>query len=142
MKCCSTTWRSEVALWTNIPSLNWTMVTHHIEAAALTPQHRDELLLQVLHDILTAVPLIGAALIWPCSTKKIPWKVLYTGVRKSEMQRWLSARLETSLEVTAALVQHDLPLSGMSQLMLVPLSPPGAAGLWILWLSQSATSNG
>ncbi len=119
-------------------SLNWTMVTHHIEAAALTPQRRDELLLQLLHDILTAVPLIGTALIWPCRTKKIPWKVLYTGARKSEMQRWLSARLETSLDVTAALVQHDLSLSGMPQLMLVPLSPPGAAGLWILWPSQSA----
>jgi sugar diacid utilization regulator len=119
--------------------LNWTMVTDHIEAAALTPQSRDELLLQVLHDILTAVPLIGTALIWPCRTKKIPWKVLYTGARKSEMQRWLSARLETNLEVTAALVQHDLSLSGMPQLMLVPLSAPGTTGLWILWPAPLAT---
>jgi len=46
--------------------LDLTMVTHHIEAAALTPKRHDELLLQALHDILTAVPLLVTALIWPC----------------------------------------------------------------------------
>ncbi|HLX40594.1 MAG TPA: hypothetical protein VKR42_08675, partial [Ktedonobacteraceae bacterium] len=55
----------------------WTSVTHYLKTAALLPQQRDDLISQALQQLLSCVPAVSTALIWPRRNRKIPWKVYY-----------------------------------------------------------------
>jgi sugar diacid utilization regulator len=123
--------------------LLWTPVVQRLEAAAFTTAQRDEYLAGSLQEMLALIPAVSAALVWPCPQKPIPWKVLYAGIRRSEMLRWLNARLDASLEMTMSILQHDLAcLSDMPEAVVLPLRPPGLVqhGLLVLWLATSAVA--
>jgi len=114
----------------------WGDVIHYLKAAALLPQRRGEMIARALQELLTCLPAAGTALIWPCQDRKVPWKVYYAGMRQETMQRWLSARLDPSLDATIGVLQHDLAsLSEMPSPHLMPLqpSPMFHPGLWIVW---------
>src|SRR5712691_8948721 len=114
-----TSWKREIVFSNNAKAVNmeemhpiaWTSVTHDLKTAALLPQQRDELIFRALQQLLVSIPAAGTALIWPCRDKKVPWKVYYAGVRGNAMQRWLSARLDTSMDVMIGVLQHDLTSS-------------------------------
>ena len=113
-------------------------VTRALERAALFPDRRDELISCALDQLLTSISALGTALIWPCRSHALPWKVYYAGARRTTMHRWLSARLDPSLEAAVGVLQHDLThsLAEMPPPLLIRLHPlsssPGA--LWLLWL--------
>lgn len=114
----------------------WASITHDLKAAALSPQQRPELISRALQHLLASLSAAGTALVWPWQQSKVLWKVYYAGIRHNVMHRWLSARLDPSLEVTCAVLQHDLPgLSDMPAPLFIRLHPlpssPG--GLWIVW---------
>lgn len=125
-------------------SIAWTPVTNYLKTAALLPQQRDELIARALEQLLASIPATGIALIWPCRNRKVPWKVYYEGIRRNAMHRWLSARLDPSVDVTIGVLQHDLTssLSDMppSFLMRLHTLPSSPCGLWIVWSAPSATS--
>src|SRR5216110_3153796 len=54
-------------------------VIHHLETAALHPQRRGEMIARALQQLLTTLPAIGTALVWPCQDRNVPWKVYYAG---------------------------------------------------------------
>src|SRR5579859_819686 len=122
----------------------WTSVTRDLKTAALLPQQRDELIARALEQLLASIPAVGTALIWPCRYRKVPWKVHYTGIRHNAMHRWLSARLDSSTDVTIEQLQHDL-VSGLSDmpsplLMYLRTLPSSPCGLWIVWIASSSAS--
>jgi sugar diacid utilization regulator len=126
----------------------WTAVTQALEMAALLPQRRDELIARALQQVLPSLSAVGTALIWPSRKRKVPWKVYYKGINPRAMHRWLSARLDLSLEATIGVLQHDLMrnLSDMPVPLLVRLStlPPSLSspcGLWIVWSAPSSVSS-
>ncbi len=114
-------------------------VTHSLETAALLPQRRDELISRALEQLLTSISAVGTALIWPCRNGTVPWKVYYAGVKRTAMHRWLSARLDPSLDTTCGVLQHDLThnLADMPPPLLMRLYslPSTACGVWILWIA-------
>jgi len=117
--------------------LAWPSVEDSLKTAALLPQQRGEMMSYALQELLTHIPALATALIWPCQQRKVPWKVYYAGMRRDTMRHWLSARLDPSLDVMTAILQHDLSssFSDMPQPLLVrlqpsPISPPG---LWLVW---------
>ena len=119
----------------------WPSVEDGLKSAALLPQQRGELITYALHELLSCVPAVASALIWPCKEKKGPWKVYYAGMRHDTMRHWLMARLDPSLDVTGAVLQHDLRsnFSDMPQPLIIrlqALSVP-AGGLWIVWPAQA-----
>src|SRR5216110_274788 len=122
----------------------WGEVTHYLKVAALSPQRRNEMIAHALQELLTCLPAVGTALIWPCKDRKVPWKVYYVGTRQQTLHRWLSARLAPSLDATIGLLQHDLsnlsdmPLPHLICLQPAPTSP---AGLWIVWPTHTPLSN-
>ena len=122
----------------------WTPVTNYLKTAALLPQQRDELIARALEQLLASIPAAGIALIWPYRNRKVPWKVYYEGIRRNAMHRWLSARLDPSVDVTIGMLQHDLTssLSDMppSLLMRLHTSPSSPCGLWIVWTAPSSAS--
>ena len=127
----------------------WSSVLHHLKTAALLPQQRDELISQALQQLLASIPAIGSALIWPCRDKKVSWKVYYAGIQHNAMHRWLSTRLDPSINVMVGVLQHDLTsgLSDMPSPLLFPLHtlPSSPCGLWIIWIAPSSApslSNG
>src|SRR5215467_10639232 len=85
-----------------------TAVTEALETAALLPHRRDEMIACALQQLLTGLPAVGTALIWPGRKSSGPWKVYYAGHKPTATQRWLSARLDPSLEVTIGALQQDL----------------------------------
>src|SRR5690242_8237200 len=91
-----------------IHSRTWTSVTNMLETAVLHPQQHDEIISRALQHILTGLPAVGTALIWPCPKRKVPWKVYYVGCKHQAMHRWLSSRLHPSLDLTTGELQHDL----------------------------------
>ncbi|MEO8971709.1 MAG: helix-turn-helix domain-containing protein [Ktedonobacteraceae bacterium] len=115
----------------------WTSVTHYLKTAALLPQQRDELISHALQQLLSGIPAVGTALIWPRRNRKVPWKVYYTGIKRNTMHRWLSARLNSSVDDTLALLQHDLNgnLSDMPLPLIFHLHSASSSpcGLWIVW---------
>lgn len=123
-------------------SMAWTSVTHYLKTAALLPQQRDELISHAMQQLLLCIPAAGTALIWPCRNKKVPWKVYYTGNRRNTMHRWLSARLNSSVDDTLAVLQHDLNanLPDRPQPFIFHLHTPSSSpcGLWIVWTTLSA----
>ncbi len=122
----------------------WGGVTHYLKTAALFPQRRGEMIARALQELLTTLPAIGTALVWPCQTRKIPWKVYYAGTRRESMQRWLTARLNYSLDATLGVLQQDLSkLSDMPfpHLMCLQPVPMFTAGLWIVWAPISPLSH-
>jgi len=123
--------------------LAWASVTDDLKAAALGPQQRDELITRALQHLLATIPAAGTALIWPCQERRIPWRVYYTGSRRSAMHSWLSARLDSSLDVLAQHLQQDLTAGGLPDMppaLLIRLgaSPSALRGLWVLWPAQPA----
>ncbi|HLX55405.1 MAG TPA: helix-turn-helix domain-containing protein [Ktedonobacteraceae bacterium] len=122
----------------------WTSVTHYLKTAALLPQQRDELISRALQQLLTSIPAAGTALIWPCQNGIVPWKVYYAGIRRTAMHRWLSARLDPSMDVMFGMLQHDLTCSLPDMppplLMRLHTLPSSASGLWIIWSDASSTS--
>jgi sugar diacid utilization regulator len=120
-------------------------VTNYLEGAALRPQRRDEIFSCALEQLHATIPALGTALIWPCRTKKEPWKIYYAGTRSNAMQRWLTARLDPSLDVMAATLQHDLThnLIDMPSPLLIRLDAPSSSlcGLWIVWAAQFQASS-
>jgi len=122
----------------------WTAVTQYLKAAALFPQQRDEMITRALQELLTSIPAAGAALIRPSRDGKVLWKIHYTGVRQQAMRRWLSARLDPTLDVLIGVLQHDLTssLPDMPPPLLVRLytSPSSPCGLWIVWPQPSSAS--
>src|SRR5690349_15318082 len=80
---------------------------YYLKAAAVFPQRRGEMIARALQELLTCLPAAGTALIWPCQDRKVPWKVYYAGIRQESMRRWLSARLDPSLDATISVLQHD-----------------------------------
>lgn len=122
----------------------WTAVTQYLRNAALFPQQRDELITHALQELLTSFPAAGVALLRPSRDGKVPWKIHYAGIRQQAMRRWLSARLDPSVDVMMGVIQHDLPCSPaeMSPPLLMPLhtSPSSSCGLWIIWPQPSSAS--
>jgi sugar diacid utilization regulator len=119
-------------------------VTHYLKTAALLPQQRDELISRALQQLLTGIPAVGTALIWPCRNKKVPWKVYYVGIKRNAIHRWLSARLDPSVDATIATLQHDLTnLPDMPPSLLIRLhtSPSSPCALWIVWTSPSSAAS-
>jgi sugar diacid utilization regulator len=121
----------------------WTSVSHYLKTAALLPQQRDELISRALQQLLASIPAIGTALIWPCRNKKVAWKVYYAGSRRNAMHRWLSTRLDPSMDVMIGVLQRDL-ISGLSDMpppLLIPLHtlPSSPCGLWIVWTAPFST---
>ncbi|HLZ58729.1 MAG TPA: helix-turn-helix domain-containing protein [Ktedonosporobacter sp.] len=123
----------------------WTSVTNSLEVAALRPHQRDEMISRALQQLHIGIPIIATALIWPCRAKKVPWKVYYTGIKPNVMHRWLSARLDPSLDVTVGMLQHDLihSLADMPPPLLIRLAtlPSSPGGIWIVWLTPSSASS-
>lgn len=118
----------------------WTTVEDSLKSAALLPQQRGEMITFALQEALSHVPAVASALIWPCKEKKGPWKVYYAGMRQETMRHWLMARLDPSLDVTCAVLQHDLSssFSDMPQPLMLRLQALSAlaGGLWIVWPAQ------
>ncbi len=119
----------------------WTAITTDLDTAALLPDRRDEIIARVLQQLLTSLPAVGTALIWPNRKGNMPWKVYYAGLKHSTMHRWLSARLNPSLEVTVGLLQQDLtrvPLD-LPPPLLIRLHPALATlgGVWLVWTTPS-----
>lgn len=114
-------------------------VTHSLETAALLPQRRDELISRALEQLLTSIPAVGTALIWPCRNRTVPWKAYYAGVKRAAMHRWLSARLDSSVDTTIGVLQHDLThsLAEMPPPLLIRLCslPSTTSGAWMLWIA-------
>ncbi len=114
-------------------------VTHALETAALLPHRRDELISRALEHLLTSISAAGTALIWPCRTRTVPWKVYYAGIQRTAMHRWLSARLAPSLDATIGVLQHDLThsLEEMPPPLLMHLCslPSSPCAVWILWIA-------
>ncbi len=110
-------------------------VTHSLETAALLPQRRDELISCALEQLLTSISAVGTALIWPCRDRTVPWKVYYAGIKHTAMRRWLSARLDPSLDATVRVLEHDLihSLAEMPPPLLMRLHtlPPSPCAAWI-----------
>lgn len=125
-------------------SIVWTPATRYLRTAALLPQQRDELISQALEQLLICIPALGTALIWPCRDRKVPWKVYYAGIKHNAMCRWLSVRLDPSLDATIRLLQHDLPYSfpDMPSPLFLRLHtlPSFLCGLWIIWTDSFSTS--
>lgn len=124
----------------------WTSVTHYLKTAALLPQQRDELISHALQQLLSCVPSTGTAVIWPCRNRKVPWKVYYAGIKRNTMHRWLSARLNASVDDTLAVLQHDLtgnlpdmPFPFIFHLHTAPSSP---CGLWVVWTTLASPLTG
>ena len=117
----------------------WPSVEDSLKSAALLPQQRGEMITYALHEVLSHVPAVATALIWPCKEKKGPWKVYYAGMRQDTMRPWLIARLDPSLDITGAVLQHDLSsFSDMPQSLMLRLqaSSVPAGGLWVVWPAQ------
>src|SRR6266705_5965305 len=78
-------------------------------------------------------------MIWPCRDRTVPWKVYYAGIKHTAMRRWLSARLDPSLDATVRVLEHDLihSLAEMPPPLLMRLHtlPPSPCAAWILWLA-------
>src|SRR5215471_6660474 len=114
-------------------------VTRSLERAALLPQRRDELISRALEQLLTSISAAGTALIWPCRDRTVPWKVYYAGIKHPAMRRWLSARLDTSLDATISILERDLihNLTEMPPPLLMRLHtlPPSPSAAWILWIA-------
>ncbi len=123
----------------------WPSVINSLEGAALRPQRRDEMISCALEQLHSALPALGTALIWPCRTKKMPWKLYYAGTKANTMLRWLSARLYPSLDATSATLQHDLihNLADMPPPLLIRLAIPSSSsgGLWIVWAAPRPESS-
>ncbi len=120
--------------------ISWGETIHYLKFAAFLPHRRGEMLARALQEFLTCLPAVGTALIWPCQDRKVPWKVYYVGMRQESMYRWLSARLDLSLDTTLGVLQHDLSnLSEMPfpQIQCLQPSPTFLAGLWITWTTLS-----
>jgi sugar diacid utilization regulator len=115
----------------------WSAVTDGLKTAALLPQQRDELLARALEQLLVCIPAAGTALIWPCQHRKMPWKVFYTGYKRNVMHQWLSARLDSSAEITIGVLQHDLDSSLLDLppplLMRLNASSSSSCAVWIIW---------
>jgi hypothetical protein len=121
----------------------WGNAVHYLKAAALNPQRRGELIARALQEILTFLPAVGTALIWPCQNREVPWKVYYAGSSPESMQHWLAARLRVSAAATLDVLQQDLSsLSDMPIPHLICLKPASRfpAGLWIIWTTVSPLS--
>lgn len=118
----------------------WFSVEDRLKNAALLPQQRGEMITSALQELLSHVPAAAAALIWPCKEKKAAWKVYYAGVRRDTMRQGLIARLDPSLDVMGAVLQHDLSSSfpDMPQPLIIRLQAASvpAGGLWIVWPAQ------
>src|SRR5437667_8013019 len=87
---------------------------HFLKIAALQPQRRGEMIARALQELLACLPAVGIALVWPCQDRNIPWKLYYAGTRREGMRRWLTARLNSSLDATLGVLQQDL--SSLSEL--------------------------
>ena len=115
----------------------WTSVTHYLKTAALLPQQREDLISHALQQLLSCIPAVSTALVWPRRNRIVPWKVYYTGIKRNAIHRWLSARLNSSVEDTLALLQHDLAgnLPDMPLPLIFHLLTPSSSpcGLWIVW---------
>jgi hypothetical protein len=120
----------------------WMAVTENLRTAALVPEQRDDLLASALQQLLSALPAAATALIWPCPHKKLPWKIYYAGARRNAMLRWLSARLDASIETMLGVLQQELTsgLPDMPVPLLLPLriSQSSPRAIWIVW-SEPAT---
>ena len=108
----------------------------HLEEAALSIDRRSATLRRALKQVVNAVPAAGTALIRPRTDGTVSWQVEYVGTRRAEMQRWLSARLDGSLEVAAQALQEKSPYLPDTTPVLLRLHPqtPSWSGLWVLWL--------
>src|SRR5579859_3239730 len=83
-------------------------VIHYLRAAALYPQLRGEMIKRALQELLLYLPAVGTALLWPCQDRNSPWKVYYAGDHPESMHRWLTVRLNFSLDATLGVLQKDL----------------------------------
>jgi sugar diacid utilization regulator len=116
----------------------------YLEKAALYPQRRGEMIVRALHELLVYLPALGVALVWPCQDRKVPWKVYYAGTRRESVQRWLTARLDFSLDATLGVLQQDLsklPDMPIPRITCLQPAPKFPAGLWIIWPSISPLSH-
>lgn len=139
-----TSWKRKIVLWNNAKAariekypMTWSSITHYLKTAALMPQKRHELISGALQQLLASIPAAGAALIWPCANRKMPWKIYYAGIRPNTMLRWLSARLDSAPDVMIGMLQHDLA-SGpydMPPPLFMQLHTPHffLRGLLIIW---------
>src|SRR5436305_4538955 len=114
----------------------WGEVVRYLKNSALHPLQRGEMLSRALQEFLACLPAVGTALIWPSERAEVRWKIYYVGLRQEAMRRWLSARLNPSLDATIGVLQHDLAhLVDMPHSYLMPLQPSSGlgSGLWLVW---------
>jgi hypothetical protein len=119
----------------------WFAVEDRLKSAALLPQQRGEMIMSALQELLSHMPAMASALIWPCKEKKTTWKVYYAGARHDTMRSWLLARVDPSLDVMEALLQHDLSsMPDMPEPLIIRLQASSipTGGLWIVWHVQQA----
>src|SRR5579863_2542770 len=131
--------KSEAACMSEKHANAWPSVEDTLKSAALFPQQRGEMITYALQELLSHIPAAASALILPCKEKKAPWKIYYAGMRRDTMRHWLIARLDPTLDVTGAVLQHDLSsVSDMPQPLIIRLhvSSVPAGGLWIVWPAQ------
>ncbi len=123
----------------------WTAVTHYLKTAALLPKQRDEMISHALRELLTCIPAVGTALIWPCQSRKVPWRVYYVGVKRNTIHRWLSARLDPSFNAMIGVLEHDLTSKLLDMpsphLLTLNTSLSPFCGLWIIWTVPSSASS-
>lgn len=118
----------------------WTSIISDLRNAALLPRQRSSLFAHALQQIAASAPIVGTALIWPCKEKKVPWKVYYAGDKRDAMHPWLSARLDTSMDVMIGHLQRDSTSTCLeiAYPLLLPLRLPfsSSSGLWVIWSRQ------
>jgi sugar diacid utilization regulator len=121
----------------------WGEVVYYLKAAALSPQRRDEMIARALQELVTILPAVGTALIWPSQDREVAWKVYYAGTHQQTMRRWLMARLAPSLDATLGVLEHDLSTLDMPfpNLMYLQPAPSLPAALFIVWTAVSPLSS-
>lgn len=111
----------------------------YVERAALDPGRRPAALRAALEVLLGEIPAAGAALIHASGDGIKPWAAVYAGSRKREMGRWISARIEDSLETTAHALAGRAPCSaGRPLVSTLGTRSSGPGGLWVLWPRDGA----
>jgi hypothetical protein len=113
-----------------------------LEEAALNANQDHVPLRRILEQVVRDFPVAGTAVIRPSTDGTGRWQTDYVGPREAEMRRWVSARLDDSLEATVQYLREKPPC--LLDVTPVPLSlraqTPALNGLWILWLHADLSS--
>ena len=121
----------------------------YLELAALNLEERSASLRHALEQVLRTTRAAGTALIRPRVDSYGPRLVEYVGPSKTEMLRWLSARLDDSFEITVQALRQRPPYlqrpphlyDTWPLLFLLHPKVPIPGGIWILWSHRKPQSS-